>query len=466
MTVLDIVRGGEAVGCRFELSGAAWRDLVEALALEPHVGLVGLWGDTVQVHALLYAGAPVVASVTVEAGLYAALSPVRPGAALFERMVSDLWGHQAADAVDVRAWLDHGSWPLLRPLSERPAPNAGAPDIPEMRGVKGDMLAVGPLPPGFLAQAGHWRIGLEGGRVLEVEGRLGYGHRGVLGLMRGKSAAGAARVVARISGAATVAHSVAFARAVEGALGVAPPARGAGLRGAMLAIERVAVGLHDMLAVRAGLGRAWPAGVAMREGLLEACGAAFGHRLMMDLVRPGGGSGELTAAGVAVLDAALEAVMIGSALRWPPGVGVLPVGAAVSLGVGGAAGRASGRLDPMRPVAAIEAGGDLAARMRLRAAALDEDVGMARRALEDLPEGEAWGVLPHEGVEGLGWAEGPQGTVWHWVRLAGGVVAASFAVDPAWLHLPAFEAAAAGGDYEALPTVAGSFGLHLAGMEL
>ena len=464
MTVLDIIRGGDAVGCRFDLSGASWRALMDALAGEPHVALLGLWGDTAQVHALLHAGAPVIASVTVEAGLYAAMSPVRPGAALFERMVADLWGHQAADALDVRAWLDHGRWPLLRPLSERPAPNASAPEVPEMRPVAGDAWALGPLPPGFLAQAAQWRIGMEEERVREIEARLGYGHRGVLGLLRGKSAATGARVVARISGAATVAHSTAFARAVEAALGMRPPARGLGLRGAMLAVERVAVGLHDVLAVQAGLGRRWPAGRAMREGLLEACAAAFGHRLMMDLVRPGGVSGQLTATGVAMLDAALEAVVV-EEVRWPAGVGVLPVGAAVRLGAWGVVGRASGRLDPGRPGAAIEGAGDLAARMRLRMAAMRADVEAARAALGSLPEGEAWTALPHEGAEGLGCAAGPQGAVWHWVRLAGGVVAASFAIDPAWLHLPAFEAAAAG-PADALEAVAASFGLHLAGMEL
>ncbi len=458
MTALEIIRGGVVAACRpwarYELSSDAWRGMAAALPGSPGVAFAGLWADTAQVHALLLADVPLIVSVPVEAGLYAALSPARPGAALFERAVADLWGHQAADAVDTRPWLDHGAWPMLRPLSERPAPNAGAAEagaaeVPEMMEGPGETLGFGPLPP-VPAGTGHWRVGVEGGVVRRVEARLGYGHRGVPGLMRGKSPGGAARVAARIAGGATVAHSVAFARAVEAAQGVAVPPRAEALRTALLAIERVAMALHDLGAERA------------REAVVAACGDAFGHRLLMGTVWPGGVA-EPVAGGFRALVAALDVSMPSPR---PDGRGVLPIGDALALGVAGAAGRASGRLDPADPGAAVRSAGDAGARLALRAAAVPVDAAVALHAFETMQDGPVEVALPHAAGEGLGVAKGPQGRVWHWVRLSGGVVAACFAVDPAWLHLPAFERAARGAALDDLPGIAASFGLHLPGMEL
>ncbi len=464
----DLVRAGAPADCRpwprFVLAPAAWSAMAEALAAEPSMSLVALWADTVQVHALLQAGGPVIASTPVEAGLYAALSPARPGATLFERMVSDLWGHQAANAADTRPWLDHGAWPLLHPLSERPAPNAGAAERPEMLGGPGEAFRLGPLPP-VPAGPGHWRVSVEDGAVRAAEARLGYAHRGVLGLMRGKSPPRAARFVARLNGAAAVAHGTAFARAVEAALATPAPPRAEALRSMMLAVERVAMALHDIQATAEALGRPPRRLLAAREALLAACARAFGHRLMLDAVQPGGVQAECRAADLVGLRAALLAVPWPRA-RWPAGLGALPPEAAHRLAPAGVVGRASARPDPAEPGAPLDTAGDVAARLGLRLAAMAQDVQAALTALSAAPDGPTMAALPHATAEGLGVAAGPQGRVWHWVRLAGGVVAASFAIDPAWSHLPAFERAAAGQDPDALPAVAASFGLHLAGMEL
>lgn len=465
MTVRTVLEVGTPAGCRpierHVLDQQGWRILLTALEEEPSAALLGLWADTTHVHALLLADGPALVSVPVEAGLYAALSPVRPAATLFERAIGDLWGHQAADTLDTRPWLDHGVWPMLRPLSDRPVPNAGAPEVPEMRTVAGEMLACGPLPPGF-GVPGHWRFGLEDALVLQAEARLGYAHRGVLGLLRGKSPSGAAaRLVARIDGAATVAHSTAFARAVEAALGLLPPPRAALLRDVMGAVERIAITLHDAMEAA---GRPAPALARAREDLLAASAGAFGHRLMMDAVRPGGILPEPSSGALAHLAAALQAVPD----RLPAGLadGVLPLTDALSLQLGGPAGRASGRPDPLDPHAPLRQAGTDDARRQLRAAAMARDIAAALQALDAVPDGPVAVPLPHDAGEGVGFAAGPVGPVWHWVRLAGGVVGAAFVLDPAWHLLPAFEAAGIGSDAGRLPAIAAGFGLRTAGMEL
>lgn len=469
LTPNEIIRAGAPAPCtpwpRYELSTEAWRTMAATLDTDLGLHFIALWADTAQVHALFYAGAPLIASVPVEAGLYAGLSATRPAAALFERAVADLWGHQAANAADTRPWLDHGAWTTLRPLSDRPVPNAAAPEVPEMRTPNGDEIGFGPLPPVWAGPA-HWRVGIDpAARVTTAEVRFGYAHRGVLALMRGKSAQSAARFAARIDGAATVAHATAFARAAEAALDTTLPPRAVALRTAMLLIERVAVALHDIHATADALGLPAPALPSSRERLLTACQAAFGHRLMMDRVLPGGVHGELDPAGVALLDAALAAVEA-PALRWPAHLGTLPFADAWRLQPGGLTARATGVPDPLAPAAPMAADGSLAARMTLRHDALLRDIARAREALAALPDGPAWIAPGHATAEGLGLAEGPTGRIWHWVRLAGGIVATCFVADPAWSVLPAAECSMRGASLATLPAIAASFALRPQGMDL
>ena len=59
--------------------------------------------------------------------------------------------------------------------------------------------------------------------------------------------------------------------------------------------------------------------------------------------------------------------------------------------------------------------------------------------------------LPQTSGEGIGWAEGFRGDIWHWLRLDGGQISAAFMRDPSWLHWPLLEAAMHGtgvGDFE------------------
>ena len=60
---------------------------------------------------------------------------------------------------------------------------------------------------------------------MRLEERLGYTHKGVDALMRGASLDRAAELAGRVSGDSTVAYAVAFARAVEAALGAEAPPR-------------------------------------------------------------------------------------------------------------------------------------------------------------------------------------------------------------------------------------------------
>ena len=77
-----------------------------------------------------------------------------------------------------------------------------------------------------IIEPGHFRFTANGETVVRLEERLGYVHKGIEGLMAGARRSRAPRKLAgRISGDSTVAYALAFARAVEAALGIEAPPR-------------------------------------------------------------------------------------------------------------------------------------------------------------------------------------------------------------------------------------------------
>jgi Ni,Fe-hydrogenase III large subunit len=95
-----------------------------------------------------------------------------------------------------------------------------------------------------------------------------------------------------------------------------------------------------------------------------------------------------------------------------------------------------------------------------------ESIRLIRSLLDALPDGAIAAPLPPESGEGIGFAEGVRGDIWHWLRLDHGLIASVFMRDPAWAHWPLLEAVAAGGQAEDLPVTLASFGLSSSGVDL
>ncbi|HTW27933.1 MAG TPA: nickel-dependent hydrogenase large subunit [Acetobacteraceae bacterium] len=481
--------------------------MAAALGGDERLALLGLWADTQQVHALFLderAMAPLPASVPVVEGAFAALSPARPAAAWFERTIHDLWGHRAEGGTDLRPWIDHGRWEVTRPMAPRPVPARGTPEPPEFLPVEGEDLnqvPVGPIHAGII-EPGHFRFTCQGETVVRLEVRLGYAHKGQMVLMRGKPPRVAARYAARLSGDSTVAHSIAFARAVEAAVDVAAPPRAEHLRAVMLEMERVANHLGDVGAIcnDAAFALALARFGLHREAMLRAGQAAFGHRLMMDAVVPGGVAVDLAEGGAkAILSALAAACAELPALQRTyddhaglvdrmVGTGVVSPALVRRFAAGGVVGRASGRgfdaRSLMLPATAEGAGaaarplealrlevpvlqeGDVDARVRIRLAEIEESARLLRELLATVPEGKLTVALPPGSGEGIGVAEGFRGDIWHWLRLDGGLVAACYPRDPSWLHWPLLEAAMRGNILADFPLCNKSFNASYSGVDL
>jgi Ni,Fe-hydrogenase III large subunit/Ni,Fe-hydrogenase III component G len=470
--------------------------------------LVALWGTERE------AGTAICAAYAAEGGLYwvdlsldgAAphypdLAHLFPYADRMQRATFDLLGLVADGAVDRRAWLNHGSWPAdWRPLRRHGAAAPPAPqplqDYPFVR-VEGDgvhEIPVGPVHAGII-EPGHFRFSVVGEKVLRLEERLGYTHKGIEQRFLALPALQGHRLAGRVSGDSTVAFAWAYCMALESALGCEVPPRAAWLRALMLERERVASHLNDLgfLGNDAALAFGLAQFSRLREDWLRASHEAFGHRLMMDRVVPGGVAVDLDAAlrdrlrrhcdalepEVRALEGIYES-HAGLQDRFAT-TGIVRHELALQLGLTGLAGRASGQaLDlrcdqPWAPYDALQArragqaGGDVAARVAVRFQETLESLRLIRALCDGLPAGMACvpPPAPTGPALGAGWVEGWRGEVLVALELGEeGAIRRCHCHDPSWQNWPVLEHAVIGNIVPDFPLINKSFNLSYSGHDL
>ena len=292
-----IAQGGQVDGHRpwprIVVTAQAWNAVAGELATG-HATLLGLWGDTGAVHmAAMGEDERTIAVFTFECpdGTFPSVGALHPPAIRLERAINSLYGLEPIDAPDMRPWLDLGFWGVQHPLGActpalaAPLPYAFLPA--EGEGLH--QIPVGPVHAGII-EPGHFRFTANGETVVRLEQRLGYVHKGIESLMTGATIDKAARLAGRTSGDSTVAYALAFAHAVEAALNMAVPPRARHLRALMAELERLANHFGDIGAIcnDASFAIMHAHCGILRERVLRAADACFGHRLMMDRIVPGG----------------------------------------------------------------------------------------------------------------------------------------------------------------------------------
>ncbi len=415
-----------------------------------------------------------------------------------QRAVHDLLGLVAEDAQDERPWLRHGAWragefPLRRDFDPSAPREAGPEPYPFVR-VEGDgvhEIPVGPIHAGIIEPA-HFRFSVVGEKVLRLEQRMGYTHKGIDKRFEDFTIAEGYQLAGRCSGDSTVAYAWAYAQAAESVLAIVVPPRARWLRALMLEGERIANHLGDLGAL--GNDAAFAFALAqfsrLREDWLRVSGEAYGHRMMMDRIVPGGvavdiGDGQRNA--IAVLTERIEAEShtlreifdehSGLQDRFITAGRVTPE-LARALGLVGLAGRASGqphdlRVDlPAEPYErlsvkkCVHAAGDVAARVRVRFEELFESLRLVRAILDGMPEGDIRVELPdaRPGAFGVGWIEGWRGEVFVAIEAAeGGRIRRAHAHDPSWQNWPLVEHAIMGNIVPDFPLINKSFNLSYSG---
>jgi Ni,Fe-hydrogenase III large subunit len=418
-----------------------------------------------------------------------------------QRAAYDLLGVRAVGADDTRPWLRHAAWPAdVFPLRHDFDPERrfdGEQERYPFVVVEGDgvhEIPVGPIHAGII-EPGHFRFSIVGEKVLRLEERLGYVHKGIDKRFAGLALVDGARLAARVSGDSTVAFGWAYAMATEAATGCSVPARAAWLRALLLERERVANHLGDLGALGNDGGLAF--GLAqfsrLREQWQRTSGAVFGHRLLMDRIVPGGVAADPPAAGLAELrlecDAierevrALRAIYdehAGLQDRFQT-TGIVTPELATQLGLTGFAARASGSRRDLRvdhPVApydalgvrvATEPRGDVAARVAVRFDEIAESLRLIRAIVDRLPGGPVRADLPASTASalGVGWIEGWRGDVLVALETdAAGRIARCHCHDPSWQNWPLLEHAVIGNIVPDFPLINKSFNLSYSGQDL
>ena len=232
-----------------------------------------------------------------------------PSASRMQRAVADLSGLRSTDP-DTRPWLRHAAWPgSFHPLIETHTPPTSAKPVIDRYAfipVEGDgvhEIPVGPVHAGII-EPGHFRFSVVGEKVLRLEERLGYVHKGIERRFTDFPLLGGHRLAARISGDSAVAYSWAYCQALEGMAAAQLPDRAAGLRALALELERLANHLGDLGAIAndAGFSFGLSQFSRLKEQLLRATEQALGQRYLMDFVVPGGTRVDLSSTGVRLLD--------------------------------------------------------------------------------------------------------------------------------------------------------------------
>lgn len=494
------------------VDSAQWRALPAAVR-EAGGRLVSMWG-------LERSGNPAEllanAAYAVPQGLLQVELPVTAGARRFpdisdifacagrmQRAMRDLSGLHADGQGDLRPWLDHGLWatgstPLQPGAQPRARPGALPADYPFVR-VEGDgvhEIAVGPVHAGII-EPGHFRFAVVGEKVLRLEEHLGYVHKGIERRFTEIAPLEAHRLAARVSGDSTVAYAWAYCMALESAWGCEVSSRATWLRALLLERERVANHLSDLGAL--GNDAAFSFGLAqfsrLREDWLRLSHEAFGHRLMMDAIVPGGVEVDLPLGMSDRMrwhcdEIEREVLVLRRIYDEHAGLqdrflttGRVSPQLADQLGLTGLAGRASAQKSDLRcdhawkpydelgVAMATHRNGDVAARVAVRFDETLESLRLIRELCRRMPVSidgtRAHPRPPVTPCSGTGWVEAWRGEVLVALDIdAGGHIARCHCHDPSWQNWPVLEHAVIGNIVPDFPLINKSFNLSYSGHDL
>jgi Ni,Fe-hydrogenase III large subunit len=445
-------------------------------------------------------GALVSLSLSDVGAPYPGIEDLFPAAARMQRAIADMTGLRSTDP-DTRPWLRHAAWPPSfhplvddAPVLARTEPALETYEFLRVEGEGVHEIPVGPVHAGTI-EPGHFRFSVVGEKVLRLEERLGYVHKGIerrfteLPILEGHPLA------ARVSGDSAVAFSWAYCQALEGVAAVRIPPRAAWLRALCLEIERIANHLGDLGALGNDAGFAF--GLAqfsrLKEELLRATHEALGARYLMSAIAPGGTRLDLTPQGrerlgqcIRMLSGEVPTLRAiydeheGVRDRFN-GAGAVAPPLARRLGLTGLAGRASGQAFDLRidmpcepylqlvPAKCGRNEGDVAARVAVRFDEVLKSCRLIGRILEELPHGAHIAAItaPAEGSMGIGVIEGWRGPVLIGLEAGpGGTIRRCHPHDPSWQNWPVIEHAIIGNIVPDFPLINKSFNLSYSGHDL
>jgi Ni,Fe-hydrogenase III large subunit/Ni,Fe-hydrogenase III component G len=425
----------------------------------------------------------------------ASITAITPAAAWYEREIHDQYGIEILGHPDLRPLLLHENWPdavhpMVTPVSSVPRASRSYRFL-EVQGDGVCEVAVGPVHAGII-EPGHFRFSVMGDRVIHLELRHFYTHKGTEKLFEQSPVARGTLIAESVSGDNCFAHAVAYCQAVENALGVEVPRRAASIRLVGLELERLLAHVGDVGALCGDVGFTVPAAYASRikEHLLQISAACVGTRYWRGIATPGGVKRDFTSAEASSLAGAVERAShefaslarkvldTASVQNRFEGAGVLAPNVARDLAVVGPVARASEiNLDVRRDhpdgayaEQAIEVPvfhyGDVLSRARVRIEEAAISAQLIIKTAANLPSGPicAVGDLGSD-AQGLSAVESPRGELLYWVSCRSGQISRCHIKSPSFQNWPAMPFAVADNIIADFPLINKSFNLSYSGCD-
>jgi Ni,Fe-hydrogenase III large subunit len=391
-----------------------------------------------------------------------------PAASWAEREAHDLYGIEFEGHEPIRPLVLHSGdeWRV-------PVTGGGVHEV-----------AVGPIHAGVI-ESGHFRLHTVGERILLLDLRLFYKHRGLERAAEGVALEQAIAYAQRACGTCAVTNSVAYAQAAETVLGLECGLPTARARTILLEMERLYNHLNDLSAICAGVGFApgSMAFAALKERAQRLNQSLFGHRFLFGTVQVGGTRIQLSSDETGRASVEVAAIVAEAAVAWREmifngsvqdrlrGVGVLTRHQAVRTGAVGPSARASGlELDAratspellysgFRASTLANPSGDVAARAEMRHVELSATGELLARLLEDGLQSEQGRSELQKQRMGCGRVESPRGETLCFVEGRSGGVKRLHLRTASYANWPALVEAVPGNLLPEFPLINKSFEL-------
>ena len=327
-------------------------------------------------------------------------------------------------------------------------------------------IPLGPYHP-LQEEPEFYKLICEGERVVDIDVRIGYVHRGIEKIAETKSYHKIIFLVERICGICSTSHPIASVQAIEDAGNIEVPERALYIRTIVAELERLHshllwVGLAGHFL---GYNTVWMWAWKYREIVNDLFEAITGNRQNYGMMKVGGvqrdiedeyipglmkGMDDATRAVDMFKGAVLDDPVLAARLK---GVGILSKEAAINYSALGPTSRASGVDKDIRrdhPYAAYDRikwkvitqeAGDVFAKAVVRILEMYESVSMIKQCVQKMPAGPI-DSNPKDvpAGEGIGHAEAPRGEVFHYCRSDGTNSPERYKVRaPTYMNFPTFK---------------------------
>lgn len=324
----------------------------------------------------------------------------------------------------------------------------------------------------LLEEPEFFTLTVEGERVIDIDVRIGYNHRGIEKLSEMKTFDQATFVIERICGICSTSHPFAYTRAVEDIIAVEVPERAKYIRTVIAEGERIHshllwLGLAcHFLGYNTVFMWAWK----IREEILDVMEILSGNRNNYAMLKPGGVRRDIKSEDIPPVIKKLDSmvsplIMLKKAVMDDPvlhkrtkGIGILSKEDAINYCALGPTSRASGVARDTRkdsPYGAydkiewemiVAQNGDVFDKIIVRVLEVLESIKIMKQCLLNLPEGEIdLNIKDVPAGEGIGNIEAPRGETFHYVRSDGTNRPVRHKVRaPTFMNLPTFKATVVG----------------------